>query len=121
MQKVLIVDDEEDILEPIALLLEIEGFTVVTRSDGTQTFSTIASFSPDILLLDILMSGTDGRAICQQLKAQAQTRHLPVILMSARPGADKDAIDAGADDFLAKPFETESLLKKIQQHTRGKN
>lgn len=114
-KKILVVDDDEDILEPLALLLEGHGYTVETIVKGEQTERKVASFKPDLVLLDILMSGSDGRAICKQLKAVKATKKIPVILMSAHPGASKDSIDAGADAFIAKPFETDELLKKITE------
>lgn len=115
-KKILVVDDDEDILEPLALLLESEGYLVETIAKGERTQKRVASFKPDLILLDVLMSGSDGREICKQLKATAKTKKIPVILMSAHPGASKDSIDAGADAFIAKPFETVALLELIKEH-----
>ena len=69
---------------------------------------------PDILLLDIWMSGIDGRDICKQLKATAHTNKLPILLISASKDIERSAIESGANDFLAKPFELEDLLSKIR-------
>lgn len=115
-KKILVVDDDEDILEPLALLLGGEGYTVETIAKGEQTQKKVASFKPDLVLLDILMSGSDGRKICKQLKTVPETKKIPVILMSAHPGASKDSIDAGANDFIAKPFETAALVELLQKH-----
>src|SRR5258708_29889007 len=84
-KKVLVVDDDVDILEGIALILEIEGYTVSTIAKGEKTYKRVEEFQPDLVLLDIRMFGTDGRAICKRLKSQKKTKHIPVILVSADP------------------------------------
>ena len=110
-KRVLVIDDDQDILEPIALLLESEGYMVATITKGNETYTKVKEFAPNIILLDILMSGSDGRTICKKLKQTDETKHIPIVMMSAHPGADKDSVDAGADDFIAKPFETADLLQ----------
>ena len=72
---------------------------------------------PDILLLDMLLSGKDGREITKQLKSQDSTKHIPIILFSAYPSVEEDARRSGADDFIAKPFDIDVLLAKIEQYT----
>ena len=113
MKKVLIVDDDESILDAVSLLLMDEGYHVDTTPKGYEVHEKVASFKPEIILLDVLMSGSDGRIICKSLKESLKTKNIPVIMMSAHPMAHQSAIDAGADDFLAKPFETEDLLQKL--------
>ena len=71
---------------------------------------------PDLILLDVLLSGKDGREIVKRLKSQEETRHIPVIMFSAHPSAEKTARAAGADDFVAKPFEMDEILAKIAKH-----
>lgn len=111
--KVLIVDDDEGIIDALSLILEDEGFTVKTVNKGEQAIEQVEKFKPNVLLLDLLMSGYDGRDICKQLKQDPQTQTVPVIMISAHPSARQGALDAGADDFLAKPFETSELLERI--------
>ena len=113
-KKVLIVDDDNDILEPLAILLQEEGYDVQTTSKGTQTFTKVESYKPDLILLDILMSGSDGRNICKKLKRTKATKHIPIVMMSAHPGSDKDSISCGADTFIAKPFEADDLLALLR-------
>jgi len=72
---------------------------------------------PDILLLDMLLSGQNGREITKQLKSQDSTKYIPIILFSAYPSAEDDARRVGADDFIAKPFDIDVLLAKIEQYT----
>ncbi len=118
MKKILIVDDDKDIIEPLALILESKGYSIESISKGKLVSSKIATFKPDLLLLDILMSGTDGREICKKLKSDTKTKDLFVIMMSAHPTASKDSKDAGADDFIAKPFETIDLLKMLEKYIK---
>lgn len=115
-KKILVVDDDKDILEPIALILEEEGYRVEMTAKGEETYKKVTSFKPDLILLDILMSGNDGRKICKKLKSDSKTKNIIIVMMSAHPGADKDSIDAGANDFIAKPFEIGELEKVIQRN-----
>ncbi len=115
MAKILVVDDDPDILSVMEILLSMKGFTVDVTARGDNTFSKIESFQPDLILLDVLISGHDGRAICKEIKSNANLRHLPVIMLSAHPGAAASINDYGADGFISKPFEVENLLKKINE------
>jgi DNA-binding response OmpR family regulator len=115
-KKILIVDDDAAILEPLSLLLEEFGYRVETTAKGDETYKKVTKFGPDLILLDILMSGSDGRIICRRLKKEHKTNKIPVVMMSAHPGAHHDSADAGADDFIAKPFETAHLLTILQKH-----
>src|SRR6266566_3247453 len=109
----LLIDDEPDILEFLQVILEEEGYTVVTTDKGDYLEKLTHGGLPDLILLDMLLSGKDGREITKYLKSQEKTRHIPVIMFSAHPSAEKSARQAGADDFVAKPFEIDILLNKI--------
>ncbi len=111
--KILVVDDEPDILEFLQELLELEGYSVSTtkKNDYLETLSN--GRMPELILLDVFLSGKDGRAIVKHLKSQQATRHIPVIMFSAHPSAEETALAAGADAFIAKPFEIDELLAKI--------
>lgn len=113
-KRILIIDDDKDIVEPMSLILESEGYMIESTTKGEQTFKKVNTFKPDVILLDMLMSGSDGRSICKQLKQIESTKHIPIVLMSAHPGADADSKICGADDFIAKPFEIDDLLHVIQ-------
>ncbi len=113
MSRILVVDDDIDILSVMEVLLSMKGFDVEVTAKGENTFPKINSFKPDLILLDVLISGHDGRSICKQLKANETTKHIPVIMFSAHPGAAATISDYGADDFIAKPFDVENLLKKV--------
>lgn len=113
MPRILVVDDDIDILSVMEVLFSMKGFDVEVTAKGENTFPKINSFKPDLILLDVLISGYDGRTICRQLKDDENTRHIPVIMFSAHPGAAAAISDYGADDFIAKPFDVAHLMKKV--------
>ena len=113
MSKILVVDDDIDILSVMEILLSMKGFDVEVTSSGENALPKIESFKPDLILLDVLISGYDGRAICKQLKSHQATSHIPVIMFSAHPGAAATIKDYGADDFISKPFDVNNLMRKV--------
>ena len=117
-KKLLLVDDEQDILEFLKVILEEEGYTVDTTDKDDFLEKLNIETLPDLILLDMLLSGKDGREIVKYLKMQEKTKHIPIILFSAHPSAQGFAKQAGADDFVAKPFEIDLLLNKIAQYLK---
>lgn len=115
MKTILIADDNEDIVEAIRLILETEEFQVEVTTKG-NVMEKISRSQPDLLLLDIWMSGMDGRDICKTIKHTASLKNLRIIFISAIHDIQKSTRDAGADDFLAKPFGMEELLGKVRKH-----
>lgn len=113
MVKILIVDDDDGILDALSLILEEEGYEVDTLVKGLEVLTKVKKTQPDLILLDMLLSGNDGRHICKSLKADTKTKKIPILMISAHPNAKISAFESGADDFLPKPFEREELLKKI--------
>lgn len=114
-KKILVADDDPDILEVLTLILEENGYEVETTSDG-QTLHMLERNLPDLLLLDIWMSGWHGREICRYLKSQETTKALPVVLFSANRETQQIAQEAGADDFITKPFDLGHLLETIGRY-----
>ena|SRR5690242_12753299 len=110
---ILVVDDDPDILIFLQVILEDEGYSVVTSDKGEYLEQLHNGGLPDLIVLDMLLSGKDGRDIVKYLKRNPETNHIPVIMISAHPNAGKEARQAGADDFLGKPFDIEKLLAKI--------
>lgn len=108
----MIADDDPGIVDAMEMLLEFEGYEVTSTVDGT-TVLDMKDELPDLLLLDIWMSGEDGRYICKKLKQDKLTKDIPVIMISASRDIRDSAMMAGADDFLAKPFDMNELLKKV--------
>jgi DNA-binding response OmpR family regulator len=117
-KKLLVVDDEEDILEFLKVILEEEGYIVITTDKDDYLEKLHDDSLPDLILLDLLLSGKDGREIVTHIKMQENTKHIPVIMFSAHPNAQAMTRNAGADDFVAKPFEIDQLLSKIAQHLK---
>lgn len=118
MAKILVVDDDEDILDALTMVLEDEGYQVETAFKGEKVYSLIDKIKPDVILLDILMSGHDGREICRKIKKNPATRNIPIIMVSAHPSAADGAKVNGADDFLPKPFEISELISKIKKFSK---
>ncbi len=112
-KKLMIADDDPGIVDFLSTLLEYEGYRVSSTLNGANLLK-LENDLPDLLLLDIWMSGTDGRDICKQLKQRELTRKIPILMLSASKDIGDSALAAGADDFLAKPFEMEDLLYKIK-------
>lgn len=116
-KKILVADDDPGILDAIEMMLEFEGYQVSSTSDGS-TILDLKDNYPDLLLLDVWMSGQDGRDICKELKRRKSTKNIPVILVSASTDLKKSARESGADDFLEKPFNMTDLLNKIAHHLK---
>ncbi len=115
-RKILILDDDLDILAVMQLLFKTKGFTVVALSRWEEIYEKAEAFSPDLILLDVLLSGNDGRDICKVLKKKSTTRHIPIVMFSANPSTAKNMAEYGADDFIHKPFEVNDLLHTINHH-----
>jgi len=115
VKKVLVADDDPAILDVMRMMLEFEGYEVTTTPNGA-TILQMDSGLPDLLLLDIWMSGTDGRELCRRLKLNEKTKNIPIVLVSASKDVEHSAREAGADDFIAKPFEMNELLQKIEKN-----
>jgi CheY-like chemotaxis protein len=111
-KKIMVVDDDAGIVQALQLILEDEGYEVTAIMDG-QAVKDMEADVPDLLLLDIWMSGLDGRDICRHLKNRDRTRNLPIIICSANRDTENIAKEAGADGFLTKPFEIDDLLEKV--------
>jgi DNA-binding response OmpR family regulator len=118
-KKILVVDDDEGILDALSLILESAGYSVLASPRGEETLGNIKRYDPDLILLDVLLSGQDGRVICKKLKELDLTKNIPVIMISAHPTAKESVYKCGADDFLPKPFETDELLNKIEFFTNN--
>jgi DNA-binding response OmpR family regulator len=110
-KNILIIDDNLDICEVVQLILTKAGYK-------TKAMEYFVPFNkkeaPDLILLDIKMTNQDGTQICRELKSKKDTRSIPIIMFSASPDVEAEALEAGADDFIAKPFEIRDLLSKIE-------
>ncbi|MEI9946989.1 MAG: response regulator transcription factor [Chitinophagaceae bacterium] len=113
-QKILVVEDDPDIGMMLKMMLEYKGYTVTVSERAEQANDIIRSNADlNLIIMDMLLSGSNGIDICAGLKQDTTTSHLPVIMISAHPNAREICLQAGADDFIEKPFEMDALLNKV--------
>ena len=115
-QLILLVDDEKDILDLMQFNLRQAGFDTVTARDGEQALALVADRLPDLVLLDLMLPGVPGTEVCRQLKSSSRSRHVPVIMVTAR-GEEVDRVvgfELGADDFVTKPFSMRELVLRVR-------
>lgn len=114
--RVMVLDDDEDILEIISYLLTEEGYEVLRLNNGGSILEHIRTFGPNLVLMDVLLGEYNGIEICKMLKHEPETSKLPVILISGTHNLSGSLyLDGAPDDFLAKPFDLEVLLKKVEK------
>ena len=115
MEQILVVDDDSDILDALQFVLEDAGYTVKTCKDGghaEKLTNGVTSF-PQLIILDVLLSGKDGRDICKRLKHNPRTKHIPIVMVSAHPAVKESVLESGANKFIPKPFDISILLNTI--------
>ena len=115
--KILIVEDDEDLLEIETLMLSTRGYEVSGVLDGTAALGTVERIKPDLILLDIMLPGMDGYEVCRQLKANDATSHIPVIMLTAKKSKEDFVMgeQAGADMYITKPYKTSIVIETIQR------
>jgi len=116
-EKILIVDDEEDVLELVRFNLEREGYKIETAVSGEEALTTAKSRLPDLIILDLMLPGMDGLEVCKKLKTDAKTQSIPIIMLTAK-SEDSDIItglELGADDYITKPFSPKILTARIRR------
>ncbi len=112
--RLLVVDDDPSLREALALVLDLDGFDVTTAQDGREAIRTLADTPPDAVVLDVLMPGIDGLEVCRRMRAAGD--RTPVLMLTARAevGERVEGLEAGADDYLAKPFAREELVARLR-------
>lgn len=118
-QRIVVAEDDSAVLDVLRLILEEEGYAVEAVADEA-TLRAFPHGYPDLLLLDIWMSGWDGRDLCRDLKRGEKTRGIPILLCSANRDGEHIAREAGADGFIAKPFDMDDLLATVARHLQGR-
>lgn len=121
-QKLLIVDDEEDILELLRFNLSSEGFEVVCAATGEEALEKLKFEAPDLILLDLMLPGVDGLEVARRLKSHSRTREIPLVMLTAK-GEEGDIVkglELGADDYVTKPFSRKVLAARIRAVLRRK-
>lgn len=118
--KILIVDDEPDILDILKLTLSEEDYEIIEAQDGETTLKLVRTKAPDLVILDYKIPPPDGREVCRQIKKDLLLQHLPIIMLTAKGDIiDKvEGLNAGADDYIVKPFEPKELLARIRMILR---
>lgn len=114
-KKIMIAEDDAGILDAMQIILEDAGYDITTIGTGPSVPHVIKQ-KPDLLLLDIWMSGINGTTICKKLKSHTKTKDMPIIICSANRDTQKLTKECGADDFISKPFEMEELLGKVDKY-----
>ena len=115
---IFVVDDDPGILDAFQAMLESDGYEVTATSKPDSLFKLGKKNLPGLIFLDVLLSGVDGRQICKQLKANSNLKKIPVIMVSAAPNIEKSVKEAGADDFITKPFEMDNLLGLVKNYLK---
>ena len=115
-QRILIADDEPDIRLVLRTRLELEGFTVLEATNGTEAITMAQDHTPDLIVLDVMMPELDGVEVCNRLRASYTTRHIPVIMVTARASRDDKlaGLVKGANDYITKPFDTHELMQRVR-------
>jgi two-component system phosphate regulon response regulator PhoB len=115
-EKILVVDDEEDILELVGYNLEKSGYRVDRAETGEEALRMVSDRRPDLVILDLMLPGINGLEVCRILKANPKTVHLPILMLTAK-GSESDVVrgfELGASDYVTKPFSTKILLARVR-------
>ncbi len=117
MAKILVADDEPDIVETIQLVLEARGHEVLKANDGMEALDQARNHNPDIIFLDVMMPKLDGYRVCRMLKFDSQYKKIPVVLLTARAGSKDISTggEVGADEYITKPFDVNDLLELVDR------
>jgi len=121
--KVLIIEDEKDILELLKYNFSKEGYQVTTASTGEDGYRLVRKYIPDIIILDLMLPGIDGFEVCKLIKKDSKTEHIPIIMLTAK-SEEADIVtglEVGADDYVTKPFSPKILIARVRSILRRKS
>jgi DNA-binding response OmpR family regulator len=119
-KKILVVDDEVDLVKTVRFSLEAEGFKVLVSYNGEDALNQSRKENPDLILLDIMLPKLDGYKVCRLLKFDEQYKHIPILMLTAKT-QQKDRLlgmETGADEYITKPFDMEELMEKIKAYLK---
>src|SRR4030043_1779245 len=117
-RKILLVDDEVDLVKTIKFSLELEGYKVLVSYNGEDALNQSRKENPDLILLDIMLPKLDGYKVCRLLKFDEQHKHIPILMMTAKT-QEKDKLmgkETGANEYITKPFDMEELMEKVKTY-----
>ena len=117
-KKILVVDDEVDLVETVRFPLEIEGYNVLVAYNGEEALNQARKENPDLILLDLMLPKLDGYKVCRLLKFDERYKHIPILMLTAKT-QEKDKVlgmETGADEYITKPFDMDYLLKKVKEY-----
>jgi len=115
-KKILIVDDETDLVETVRFPLEVEGYHVLISYNGEDALNQARKENPDLILLDLMLPKLDGYEVCRRLKCDDRCKHIPILMLTAK-FQEKDktlGMETGANEYITKPFDIRDLLKKVK-------
>ena len=118
MKKVLIVDDEQDIVESLKFVLEAEGYECYTAFNGEDGLNAAKSVIPDLIILDIMMPKMNGYKVSRLLKFDSKYKNIPIMMLTARSQEEDKLIgeETGANEYITKPFELDAIVKKVEEY-----
>ncbi len=117
-KKILVVDDEVDLVETLRFSLETEGFDVLVSYNGEDALNQARKENPDLILLDLMLPKLDGYKVCRLLKFDERFKHIPILMLTAKT-QQKDKLlgkETGANEYITKPFEIDELMKKVKTY-----
>ena len=114
-KKVMIIDDNEDILTMLKTMLQMRGYSVFIKMNVISIEDSIIEINPDLIIMDMLLSGSDSRVICKALKNDKRFSQIPILMISAHPNAKENCLKAGADMYLGKPFDMKEIFLSIEK------
>ena len=119
-KKILVVDDEVDLVETVRFPLEMKGFDVLVSYNGEDALSQARKEKPDLIILDLMLPKLDGYKVCRLLKFDERYKHIPILMLTAKT-QEKDKIlgkETGADEYITKPFEMDDLMEKVKKYLK---
>jgi two-component system alkaline phosphatase synthesis response regulator PhoP len=117
-KKILVVDDEPDLVETVRYPLEMEGYQVLVAYNGEEGLNQARKDSPDLIILDLMLPKLDGYKVCRLLKFDERYKHIPILMLTAKT-QEKDRLlgkETGADEYMTKPFDIDQLLEKVKSY-----
>ena len=120
-KKILIVDDEPDIVETLKFLIESEGFESIIALDGEEALRKAKEENPDLMILDVMLPKINGYKVCRLLKFDSKYKHIPILMVTARSQEEDKVIgeETGADEYITKPFDINELVEKIHFYLKS--